>query len=143
MRLIDADKLVRKIKRMSTHAWQMKLTGKAETILNSVIDCIEKAPMVDPQLELEEFEWCTDCKEYDQKQHCCHRFTKTIRQTLEELEEFPTISVDWIYEYVDRLKSEDDAASVGVINDMLEAYEGDNDGVHLNMVRETRAVYRG
>ena len=34
---------------------------------------------------LEEFAWCTDCKEYDQKAHCCHRFTKVIRQTVEEL----------------------------------------------------------
>lgn len=30
-------------------------------------------------------EWCTDCKEYDQKKHCCHRFTKVILQTVEEL----------------------------------------------------------
>ena len=30
--------------------------------------------------ELNEFEWCTDCKEYDQEKHCCHRWTKVIRQ---------------------------------------------------------------
>lgn len=34
----------------------------------------------------EEFEWCTDCKEYDQEHHCCHRATKVIRKTVEELE---------------------------------------------------------
>lgn len=33
----------------------------------------------------EEFEWCGDCKEYDQEHHCCHRFTKVIRDTIEEL----------------------------------------------------------
>lgn len=33
----------------------------------------------------EEFEWCHDCKEYDQGAHCCHRWTKVIRNTVEEL----------------------------------------------------------
>ena len=32
------------------------------------------------------FEWCTDCKEYDQEQHCCHRWTKQIRKTIAEWE---------------------------------------------------------
>lgn len=31
------------------------------------------------------FEWCTDCKEYDHRMHCCHRWTKQIRDTVEEL----------------------------------------------------------
>ena len=30
-------------------------------------------------------EWCHDCKEYDQKQHCCHRWTQVIRNTYEEI----------------------------------------------------------
>ena len=34
-----------------------------------------------------EFKWCTDCKEYDQDRHCCHRCTKVIRNTVEELKE--------------------------------------------------------
>ena len=33
----------------------------------------------------EEFEWCHDCKEYDQEEHCCHRWNKVIRKTVEEL----------------------------------------------------------
>lgn len=33
----------------------------------------------------ESFEWCDGCKEYDQEQHCCHRFTKVIRQAFEEM----------------------------------------------------------
>ena len=37
------------------------------------------------QPKQEEFEWCHDCKEYDQTAHCCHRWTKVIRQTVEEL----------------------------------------------------------
>ena len=34
-----------------------------------------------------EWEWCHDCKEYDQEAHCCHRWTKVIRKTVEELKE--------------------------------------------------------
>ena len=38
-----------------------------------------------PSAELEDFEWCHDCKEYDQEKHCCHRWTKVIRNTVEEI----------------------------------------------------------
>ena len=38
-----------------------------------------------PSAEEESFEWCDGCKEYDQEQHCCHRFTKVIRQTVAEM----------------------------------------------------------
>lgn len=32
-------------------------------------------------------EWCTDCKEYDHNRHCCPRFSKVIRGTLDEVEQ--------------------------------------------------------
>lgn len=35
----------------------------------------------------EEFEWCHDCKEYDREKHCCPRWTKVIRNTVEELKQ--------------------------------------------------------
>ena len=38
-----------------------------------------------PPAQSEEFEWCHDCKEYDQQAHCCHRWTKVIRNTVKEL----------------------------------------------------------
>ncbi len=47
------------------------------------LDLIKEIPSTEP--EQEEFEWCHDCKEYDQQNHCCHRWTKVIRQTVEEL----------------------------------------------------------
>ena len=37
----------------------------------------------------ETFDWCTDCKEYDQEAHCCHRWTKQIRDTVDELKSQP------------------------------------------------------
>lgn len=35
--------------------------------------------------EPETFEWCDTCKEYDQENHCCHRFSKVIRQAFEKM----------------------------------------------------------
>lgn len=32
----------------------------------------------------ETFEWCAGCKEYDYERHCCPRWNKTIRDTVEE-----------------------------------------------------------
>jgi hypothetical protein len=39
-----------------------------------------------PSAEEESFWWCTDCKEYDQEAHCCHRWSKMIRKTVEEMQ---------------------------------------------------------
>ena len=45
-------------------------------------------PSVTPQ-EPQSFKWCTDCKEYDQEKHCCHRYSKVIRNTVEEMKQEP------------------------------------------------------
>ena len=42
-----------------------------------VIKALEQEPQT--------FKWCTDCKEYDQEKHCCHRWSKVIRNTVEEM----------------------------------------------------------
>ena len=39
-----------------------------------------------PSARSETFEWCTNCKEYDQEAHCCHRWSKMIRKTVEEMQ---------------------------------------------------------
>jgi hypothetical protein len=57
--------------------------------LDDGICIVEDAPDAEP--EPEEFEWCDDCKEYDQEQHCCHRWTKVIRRTVEEMK------TNWIW----------------------------------------------
>ena len=50
--------------------------------------CVEAIDMAIESLQADaEFEWCPDCKEYDQDRHCCHRWTKVIRNTVEELKE--------------------------------------------------------
>ena len=30
-------------------------------------------------------EWCTDCKEYDNERHCCPRWNRVIRETMDEI----------------------------------------------------------
>ena len=52
-----------------------------EEVVDAVVTTINELPSA----EGESFEWCTDCKEYDQEKHCCHRWTKVIRNTVEEL----------------------------------------------------------
>ena len=37
--------------------------------------------------EPQSFEWCETCKEYDQENHCCHRWTKVIKNTVEEMKQ--------------------------------------------------------
>ena len=45
-------------------------------------------PPATPQ-EPQSFKWCTDCKEYDQEKHCCHRYSKVIRDTVAEIGQEP------------------------------------------------------
>ena len=46
MRIIDADRLKRKVQRVATDAWKMKLTASIETTLNQFIDYLEEAPTI-------------------------------------------------------------------------------------------------
>ena len=43
-----------------------------------------------------EYEWCHDCKEYDKENHCCHRYSSFIRETLQD-------SIDYV---LDDIKDE-------------------------------------
>lgn len=53
-------------------------------IQREALDIAVKA--IEKQIQAEEsFEWCDGCKEYDQEKHCCHRFTKVIRQAVAEM----------------------------------------------------------
>lgn len=48
-----------------------------------VYGLIEILPPAEPPYNMDE--WCHDCKEYDQERHCCPRFNKMIRRTLEDM----------------------------------------------------------
>jgi hypothetical protein len=57
-----------------------------------------------PSAEEESFEWCDTCKEYDQEAHCCHRWSKMIRKTVEEMQ--VVRCKDCIYaDYMDDIKT--------------------------------------
>lgn len=66
-----------------------KLTNE-DTIngLCGAVAMLYEMPSVTPQ-EQQTFKWCTDCKEYDQEKHCCHRWSKVIRDTVEEMKQEP------------------------------------------------------
>ena len=53
--------------------------------INGVEEVLRSLPPV--QLEQHYDEWCTGCKEYDQKRHNCPRWNKVIRQTLKDIEQ--------------------------------------------------------
>lgn len=41
--------------------------------------------------EPQSFKWCTDCKEYNQEKHCCHRYSKVIRDAVSGIEQEPVL----------------------------------------------------
>ena len=47
--------------------------------------CAELGKLSSVQPEADE--WCTTCKEYDHEKHCCPRFRKVIRMTVQDIEE--------------------------------------------------------
>ena len=49
-------------------------------------DAIKQLPSVTPQ-EPQIFKWCDTCREYDQEKHCCHRWSRVIRDTVEEMKQ--------------------------------------------------------
>ena len=53
--------------------------GEFEEMIKPLDREIEQEPQT--------FKWCTDCKEYDQEKHCCHRWSKVIRGTVEEMKQ--------------------------------------------------------
>ena len=80
MRLIDADEIVyESIDSSDTEEYFAKYGTGILAVRKEDIDEL-------PSAEEESFEWCTDCKEYDQEAHCCHRWSKVIRKTVDEMQ---------------------------------------------------------
>lgn len=46
-RWIDADALKRRVQRVATEAWKLKLEAKVETTLNQFLDYVEQFPSID------------------------------------------------------------------------------------------------
>lgn len=62
-RPIDGDKLKRKVQKVATEAWKMKLTARVETVLNQCIDYIDNAPTIEPSAQ-PEIIYCKKCKHW-------------------------------------------------------------------------------
>ena len=62
-------------------------SDETEEALGNAIEEIKKRPAADVVERKcdEEFEWCTDCKEYDHDRHCCPRFSRVINTTLQDI----------------------------------------------------------
>ena len=86
-RLIDANKLIAKWKAVVKRYKGNNTYWETVFVLEEVIEDVENAPTVDAVPTEEQLfnEWCHDCKEYDQNAHCCHRWTKVIRNTVNDL----------------------------------------------------------
>lgn len=50
-----------------------------------------RQPSVQPDTD----EWCHDCKEYDQEHHCCPRWNRVIKTTLEEAQPDKAYEKGW------------------------------------------------
>ena len=80
---------------------------------------ISNIPSITPQ-EPQSFKWCTDCKEYDQEKHCCHRYSKVIRNTVAEIRQ----ELRWI-PVSERLPKDLEPVNITWINHDPEPYYND------------------
>lgn len=87
MRCIDADELLIKLQWLCDlncpYTEKQRDVMCSSCLLGTAKDEIESMPTI--ETEPIEFEWCHDCKEYDNNAHCCHRWTKVIRNTVDDL----------------------------------------------------------
>lgn len=97
MRPIDYGDLIGRGEALEAIKW-LPVQLDAETV-QRCLEAVSNLPSAQP--ETEEFEWCNDCKEYDQVAHCCHRWTKVIRNTVDELKRstVDAIPVEWMRKF--------------------------------------------
>lgn len=57
------------------------LTSEDNELIESAIEALEQEPCYNPD------EWCHDCSEYNHDKHCCPRYNKVIRNTVEEMKQ--------------------------------------------------------
>ena len=61
---------------------------------DDIAEMIANMPSAQPESHYDE--WCTDCKEYDHERHCCLRWNRFIRQTVEDLKGAKRKTGKWI-----------------------------------------------
>lgn len=81
--------------------------------------------------EPQSFNWCTDCKEYDQEKHCCHRWSKVIRDTVEEMKQEQESILDKLKADIEQDAFKDVNGSkyifVNRVNQIIDKYKGESE----------------
>lgn len=105
MRLIDADEFEKRIKPYDTE------DGMDKALYNFAHYHLVTTPSAQPMRnkgkwiphesvfggsEEMVYEWCTDCKEYDHEKHCCPRFNRVIKDTVDEVKQNAQPMRKWI-----------------------------------------------
>ena len=101
---------------------------RADEIGTSIIKLFEQEPQT--------FKWCTDCREYDQEKHCCHRWSKVIRDTVEEMKQEQEPILDKLrarIEMMQKMCDKDDLnlmaqySSFGMVLDVIDEYKAESE----------------
>ena len=70
--------------------WQVdkQALAKDPCVVDAMVDLfirtINKYKAESEEEVKEYYEWCHDCKEYDTENHCCHRYSSFIRESLQD-----------------------------------------------------------
>lgn len=81
---ISRDETVRFLANHSNDFKDVKIRMAFQTA-SSLVNNPRNLPSVQPKYSTSE--WCHDCKEYNQDKHCCPRFNRVIRDTVEEIKQ--------------------------------------------------------
>lgn len=84
--LFDICNEVKKLAQVANDNTLKNIIEAQKAILIEIKMRIAKLPAIRSEAAQPELdEWCTDCKEYNQDRHCCPRWNRVIRETVEEL----------------------------------------------------------
>lgn len=85
-RQVAIDALAAAMPSLTTPDGSGELDHDIQVTDEAYVDCmqiIHDLPSAQPDID----EWCIDCKEYDQQKHCCPRWNRVIRETVEEMKQ--------------------------------------------------------
>lgn len=105
---IERDATIKEMRRMCDIHHTEKLH------IDVIIHVLEKMDNAQPEYRTDEF--CTQCKEYDQQKHCCPRFNRVIRTTLEEVTQVQATARDR-YDDLRNYLEENQSADLSILED--------------------------
>ena len=108
MRLLNADKLLRRVQNVATEHWKMKLVASAETIMNQFIDFVKQTPTVNAVPIDAEFGLILNC---------------AVRYAIGRMTYIPSSVIQYILPLIDKL----DSKTLDVFIQDIERYKKDVD----------------